>query len=438
MIQDTMIKGNKTSRRKVLMLAYACSPYRGSEPGTGWNRAFESAKYNDTWVICEEREFRADIERWLQENGEVKGLHFTFVPRLPLADFFMRHALPLYYFAYNLWHRRAFKVARKMHKQIGFDLAHQANMCGYREPGYLWRLRIPFLWGPIGGTQNYPSRFLTLAGFPGAPMELLRSIINNLQLRTNYRVRRALQSSRLLLTANSEGKRIFEKIYHVNARVFLEIGLRNIPNEMRRDRSNADGPLRIFWSGVMEPRKALPLLIEALRQMPSSQDWELRVLGNGKMEKSWKRQVQRAGIGERCTFMGTLPLQEAMKQMEWADVFAFTSLRDTAGTVVLEALSRGVPVICMDHQGAGDIINDTCGIKIPVTNPKEASRGIRDALVLLASDREKLEILSQGALLRAKDYHWERMGRDMAEIHKLIIDESETGNGPHGWELGHP
>ena len=50
-------------RKRVLLLAYACSPYRGSEAGVGWNRVIESGKYFDTWVICGKREFEDDIRR---------------------------------------------------------------------------------------------------------------------------------------------------------------------------------------------------------------------------------------------------------------------------------------------------------------------------------------------------------------------------------------
>ena len=66
----------------MLLLAYACSPYRGSEPGVGWNRAVQTARHYDTWVLCEEHEFAADIRRYLDANGPIDGLHFCFVPLL--------------------------------------------------------------------------------------------------------------------------------------------------------------------------------------------------------------------------------------------------------------------------------------------------------------------------------------------------------------------
>ena len=39
---------------KVLLSAFACAPYRGSEPGVGWNWAMALAKYNDVVVLTRE------------------------------------------------------------------------------------------------------------------------------------------------------------------------------------------------------------------------------------------------------------------------------------------------------------------------------------------------------------------------------------------------
>ena len=40
-------------------------------------------------------------------------------------------------------------------------------MVGYREPGYLWKIEKPFVWGPIGGLENSPWRFLPSLGIKG-------------------------------------------------------------------------------------------------------------------------------------------------------------------------------------------------------------------------------------------------------------------------------
>jgi len=53
-----------------------------------------------------------------------------------------------------------------------------------------------------------------------------------------------------------------------------------------------------------------------------------------------------------------------------ADLFVFTSLRDTFGTVNLEALAKGCPVMCLNHQGVGTHLPDAVAIRVPVTTPE--------------------------------------------------------------------
>ena len=66
-------------RTRVLLLAYACSPYRGGEAGVGWHRVLETAKKFDTWVLCKQQQYEPDIRRFLNEQGEFPGLHFCFI-----------------------------------------------------------------------------------------------------------------------------------------------------------------------------------------------------------------------------------------------------------------------------------------------------------------------------------------------------------------------
>ena len=51
------------ARPKLLIVAYACSPERGSEGGVGWNRAEQATSYCETWVICQGGPMREEIER---------------------------------------------------------------------------------------------------------------------------------------------------------------------------------------------------------------------------------------------------------------------------------------------------------------------------------------------------------------------------------------
>ncbi len=410
-------------RPRLLLLAYACSPFHGSEKATGWNRAVQSARFCDTWVICEQREFGPDIARYLEQHGPIPGLHFSCVAktRFQLA---LERVPGLYYVAYNLWHRNAYRRALRLHEKLRFDLVHQANFCGYREPGYLWRLDAPFVWGPIGGTQNYPWRFLGEAGVGGAISEALRNVLNRLQLRLSLRVRRAARRAAAVLVANTTVRRDVERALGIKTTTVIETGLSGRAGGSRR--LPDDGrPLRILWSGLIEPRKALSLLIKALAGLPADARYELRILGQGPQRQRCERLARALGIEPHCAWLGWAPREQAMTQYDWADVFVFTSLRDTTGTVVCEALGAGLPIVCLDHQGVGDLVDNSCGIKIPVTTPREVIAGLRGALLKLARNRNLGRQLGQGAVRRARQCEWSYLAERTIDVYREVLSGRE-------------
>jgi glycosyltransferase involved in cell wall biosynthesis len=114
-------------------------------------------------------------------------------------------------------------------------------------------------------------------------------------------------------------------------------------------------------------------------------------------------------------WIAELPHAEAMKEMSRAHVFTFPSLQEASSTVTLEALSLGLPVICHDACGMGFIVNDDCGIKVPMRNPQGSIDGIAAALRKLHANPELLTQLSRGALKRSEELSWDYAARMIAE-----------------------
>ena len=83
--------------KKVLVSVYACSPYRGSEPGMGWNFLKMIADDNEVWAIVEEEKWRGDIEKYLAEHpNEMKSVHWVFIHK-PRARLLRKIWPPSYY-----------------------------------------------------------------------------------------------------------------------------------------------------------------------------------------------------------------------------------------------------------------------------------------------------------------------------------------------------
>ncbi len=426
---------DRSGRPRVLLSAYACVPGSGSEAGVGWNRALETARHCDTWVLCEAHWSEASIRAYLDRHGPVPGLSFVFVPKTWIERRMTKLGF-LYYVAYNLWQRRAAEVGRRLHDTVGFDLVHQATLCGYREPGYLWRLGVPFVWGPVGGTQNVPWRFVTTLGAVGAIRETVRSLTNEFQLRFSRRVHQVARRAAAVLAANSTVRRDLERAVGVQSRILLETGLPARPCHVRRH--EAGRPLRLLWSGEHRSFKALPLLLDALARLRGSVPFELRVLGSGPRTSTWRHRAERQGLSDAVEWLGWMPHAAAIEQTLWADVFVFTSLRDTSGNAALEALQSGTPVVCLDHQGVGDIVTDACGVRLEVTSPRQVVADLADALEALHQSPETLERLSQGALARADTYRWTHQMNRTLDVYRNVLESanqprsrSDGGAGSH-------
>lgn len=409
-------------RLRVLLVAYSCIPGRGSEPGVGWNRAVETARRFDTWVLCNEAESAGPIRSYLAERGPIPGLHMVFVPK-PIIERQLARVPGLFYLSYRLWHERAYRVARRLHALYHFDVVHQVTFCGYREPGVVWKLDAPFIWGPIGGTQNFPPAFLLEDGLHGLLAEGPRSVLNTLQLRFSPRVRAALRRAAIVFSANSTNRNDLRRAHGLDAPLLLETGLTQVAERPRPVEGGR--PLRLLWSGTLAPHKGLSLLLKALAAMPSSVPFELRVYGHGPCGPRWRRLARRLNLERHITWMGWVPHKDALAAYDWADLFVFTSLRDTSGNALLEALGAGVPVICLAHQGAGDIVTPACGVAIPVTTPREVVTAIREAIVTIASPEEATR-LRAGALARARQYLWSRNAEVMAAAYRAVAPRAST------------
>jgi glycosyltransferase involved in cell wall biosynthesis len=380
----------------------------------------ETSKYFDTWVISREGPFAAEIRQYLAQHGPLPGLQFVFVPKSPVERLLDKIWI-FAYLTYNLWQRRALRVARTLHEQVRFDLVHQCTFAGYREPGYMWKLDVPFAWGPIGGTQNFPWRFLGEAGFPTVLWEMLRNIVNSLQLRFSRRVRRAARKASLLLAANSTIQRDFARRVGVTPQLLPDAGIRSVIASPKR--SPQGRKLRILSCGVLEGWKGVSLLIRALpllERVPC----EVVIIGRGSRRKRWQRLARQLAVADRITWLGGISHPETLQEFAKADLFVFTSLRDTMGTVLLEALSAALPVVCLDHQGAADVVTDQCGIKVPVTCPREVVAGLAEAVAAISVDPARYERLSAGALRRAAEYLWTRNGERMASCYREVLGDA--------------
>ncbi len=82
------------------------------------------------------------------------------------------------------------------------------------------------------------------------------------------------------------------------------------------------------------------------------------VVGTGPAENEIRIIVNEHGIADRTRLVGTLTGQELLDAYQALDLFTFTSMTETQGMVIVEAMAAGTPVLALDAPGAREVVED--------------------------------------------------------------------------------
>jgi glycosyltransferase involved in cell wall biosynthesis len=153
----------------------------------------------------------------------------------------------------------------------------------------------------------------------------------------------------LILVQNHETRQWLPRRHRAKTQVFPNVIIHDVVPSARR--TTAVGRRRTaLYAGELLPLKGIALAIRALALLPP--EWRLLVVGAGPDKPRLRRIAGRFGVTERVQFLGQVPRARLLRLMqEEADVLVFPSLRDQAGWVVAEALTCGLPAVCLDRGG---------------------------------------------------------------------------------------
>jgi glycosyltransferase involved in cell wall biosynthesis len=176
---------------------------------------------------------------------------------------------------------------------------------------------------------------------------------------------------------------------------------------------------RVLWLGQLIPRKAPVLAVLAVaKALEGEAGFVLAIAGGGPEEARLREEVRRLGIEEHVEFLGRVPKDGVNHLMDEADAFLFTSIRDTSGNVVLEAMSRGLPVVALWHQGVREICDHDSAMLVEPSSVEESVTGLASALIRMKGDAGLVARLSVAGRERIARLHtWDRYRTRMLEIY---------------------
>lgn len=403
---------------KILLSAYACEPGRGSELGNGWNWALHLAMDGHIVHVLTTPRGRPAIERTrasLPETLRRSRLDFTYVD---VPGWARRWFGSRSHVMYLIWQQTVLPTARGLHASHRFDLVHHVTWGSLQGGSELWRLGRPFVFGPVGGGHTAPQGFEIDFGRAWRS-ERFRSFVTRRVVPVAPTARAAARGAALVLATNQETVSLARKLGASRVRLFPGPGL---PESFYPDRMPVRGGgavLRLLWVGRLFPRKALSLALDAVRR--SRAPVTLTVLGDGPERSRLSSELADPRLGNKVQWLGQVPWRRVREAYAVHDAFLFTSLRDSVGYQLFEAMAFGLPVITLNHHGARDLVPQGAGVKVDVKTREETVDGLANAIDRVWRDHATRVAMGEVGYEFAKSQSWPNRVKAMGLLYEQVV-----------------
>jgi glycosyltransferase involved in cell wall biosynthesis len=397
---------------RILLSAFSCGPNRGSEEGVGWNWAVEAARLGHEVIALTQTELQDEILAEVAGGRLPPGLRFEFfmppwLDRFQAKGVALGCAQPTWHLTHLIWQILAWRHARRHLAAWRVDLVHHITFGGIRHPTLMGRLPVPLVLGPLGGGERAPFALRRGMGWRGWLVDLVRDVHTWL-IRFDPITRRACADALVVYAKTAQSRRALPARYHHKIAVRLEIGTRE-PDRRARPGHRPDQPLRLLFCGRFLHWKGMHLgLLAFAALLARGVDARLTMVGQGRSESAWRQLAAARGIEHAIEWLPWVDYERLGELYRDHDALLYPSLHDSSGNVVLESLSHGLPVVCLDLGGPAEMVDASCGRVITTRGRSEAgcADALADALETLARSDALLGQLSAGAVARAQGLRW--------------------------------
>jgi glycosyltransferase involved in cell wall biosynthesis len=398
---------------KILLSAFACDPSKGSEPGNGWNWATGLSDYPFE-VHCLTR---IAGKQSIEVRDKSSNLHFHFIV-LPfgLEGLYKKGNVGMYTY-YMIWQWYAYLYAKKLIITHSFKLVHHVTWGSIQMGSHLYRLNLPFIFGPSGGGQKAPVAFRQYFLNHWASEEK-REKFSDLMKKHNPAFKTMLRRAKSILVSNEETQLLAQEYGAKNVTLTLDAALSEsfYPKNFIVKSPEKDS-LKLLWVGRFMPRKGLLLVLEVMKELQSYPGITLTVVGDGELKDSFLKKRSEYGLEEKVDWKGTVPFNEVKNYYVSHDVFFFTSLRDSCPAQLIEAMAFGLPVVTLNLHGQALIVNDEIGIRCPCSSPDMAISSLKQAVLKLYCNPDMVSSMSEMAHEFAIQQNWDNKIKNIVTQH---------------------
>jgi len=311
---------------------------------------------------------------------------------------------------------RAYQLARRL--QGSYDLIHHISPISFRYPNPLVNLNVPFIWGPIGGSIDYPPGFEAVSKREPFVQRLRR--FDRLRLSWDPLMCNTLKRAVRIVVTSNAARNVLPERYRDKSVVIPEI----IPQPLFDEPTPAEN--YIFCSGRLVPYKAIDLLLHAYAQCRPRRTM-LWITGDGPERVRLEALIKELGLQQRVQLFGRVSRDENLRLMSGAQFCVFPALNEAFGHVNVEAMMLGKPVIVTDWGGPSDIVQDgVTGFKVLGRNPKEHIELLAQRMSQLLQNSFLCRAMGERARAHVRHaYARETIGHRYDDLYRSLLSITE-------------
>jgi glycogen(starch) synthase len=171
---------------------------------------------------------------------------------------------------------------------------------------------------------------------------------------------------------------------------------------------------RVVFVGRLAPQKGVRTLVTAARLLENPYA-QILLVGDGPERVDLERESRRPGGGNRVHFLGFVQHEHIPAVLAHADLLVLPSIYEELGTVLLEAMWLGLPIVASKSGGIPEVVTDgVSGLLVPPGDSEALARAIDRVL----SSPDLARQLGEAARKRAKDYDWEMLAERVLEVYR--------------------
>lgn len=176
---------------------------------------------------------------------------------------------------------------------------------------------------------------------------------------------------------------------------------------------------RVVFVGRVSRQKGVETLVEAAARLETP-DARVLIVGDGPDRERVAARVAELNLDGRVRLVGFVPHERVPAVLAHADVLVLPSVYEELGSVLVEAMHAGVPIVASRVGGIPDAVGDDAALLVPPREPGALARSVDRVL----GDRALAERLAEAGGRRARGFDWDELAGRVLAVYETVLRRS--------------